>query len=63
MNPEDFKEVIKECLYDKRFKLIFHNAKFDLSVYRTFLGQPIPDPYWDTMICGNLLNQNEEHRT
>lgn len=28
---------------------------------RTFLEEPMPDPYWDTMICGQLLNQNEEH--
>ncbi len=55
MQPEDFRKIIKEYLYNPRFKLIFHNAKFDLSVYRTFLGQPLPDPYWDTMLRSKFI--------
>ena len=28
---------------------------------RTFLGKPMPDPYWDTMLAAYLFNQEEEH--
>ena len=53
-----FKEKIKAL---KNIKWVYHNAKFDLGVLRTFLEEPMPDPYWDTMLCSNLLDQDEEH--
>lgn len=61
MNPDKFKELFLKILENRTFKWIFHNAKFDLSVLRTFLGKPMPDPYWDTMLAAYLFNQEEEH--
>ena len=51
IDPEILKQYFIE-LKDKRkdIKWIYHNAKFDLGVLRTFLGVPMPDPYWDTLI-------------
>ena len=60
--PEQrIKDIFGNVFKNKNFKYIFHNAKFDLGVLRTFFGYPIPDPYWDTMIAANLLFQDEEH--
>ncbi len=42
-------------------KWVYHNAKFDLAVFRTFLGACMPDPWWDTMLAGHLFDQNSEH--
>ena len=28
---------------------------------RTFLGKPMPDPFWDTMLAAYLFNQEEDH--
>ena len=39
----------------------YHNAKFDLGVFRTFLGFDMPEPYWDTLIISFLFNQSEDH--
>ena len=39
----------------------YHNAKFDLGVFRTFLGFDMPAPYWDTLIISFLFNQSEDH--
>ena len=51
IDPEILRQYFIE-LKDKRkdIKWIYHNAKFDLGVLRTFLGVPMPDPYWDTLI-------------
>lgn len=61
MNIQQLKDLFKEVLFEPRYKFIYHNAKFDLAVLRTFLGYPMPDPYWDTMLAGNLFFQDEEH--
>lgn len=61
IDPAVIKELFKEKTQNKNYKWIYHNAKFDLNVLRTFLGFNMPDPYWDTMICGNMLYQDEEH--
>lgn len=61
MNSNKFKELFLNLLESRTFKWVYHNAKFDLSVMRTFLGRPMPNPYWDTMLAGQLLNQDEEH--
>lgn len=50
MNPNKFRELFDKLLNERHFKYVFHNAKFDLSVMRTFMGRPMPDPYWDTLI-------------
>ena len=61
MNPIEFKKLFCELLDTHVFKWIYHNAKFDLSVLRTFLDRKMPDPYWDTMLAAYLFNQTEEH--
>lgn len=61
MSPIKFKDLFDKILSERNFKWIYHNAKFDLSVLRTFLGYKMPDPYWDTMLCAYLFNQDEEH--
>lgn len=57
----DIKEIFGNIFKTKNYKWIYHNAKFDLAVLRTFFGYPIPDPYWDTMLAANLFDQDEEH--
>lgn len=42
-------------------KWVFHNAKFDIRFFRNYLNLRLT-PYWDTMIAGNLLNENEPHQ-
>lgn len=61
MNPDKFKQLFGDILKKRQFKYIYHNAKFDLSVMRTFLGYAMPDPYWDTMLGAYLFNQEEDH--
>ena len=61
MNPDKFRELFDKLLNEHTFKWIYHNAKFDLSVMRTFMKRPMPDPYWDTMLGAYLFNQEEEH--
>ena len=45
----------------KDLKWVYHNAKFDLGVFRTYLGEQMPEPYWDTLLGSQLLYQSEEH--
>jgi DNA polymerase I-like protein with 3'-5' exonuclease and polymerase domains len=57
------KSIIKEKLEECNklgVKYILHNAKFDMHVIRHMIGVKIV-PYWDTMIAGYLLNENEPH--
>lgn len=61
MLPEDMKEIFYEVFKTRTFKWVYHNAKFDLAVLRTFLGCKMPDPYWDTMLGAYLFNQEGEH--
>jgi len=48
-------------------KFIFHNAKYDIKVFRWCFKPLYPykyiniNPYWDTMLGGYLLNENEPH--
>lgn len=58
---EDIKRIFKEIFETKHYKYIYHNAKFDIAVFRTFFEFKVPDPSWDTMLCAFLLNQQEEH--
>ena len=61
LSPEVIKEVFGDIFKNKHYRYVFHNAKFDLAVLRTFFGYPLPDPYWDTMLLAYLFNQNEDH--
>lgn len=59
---QQIKDLFKEIKETrKELRWIYHNSRFDLAVLRTFLGFNMPDPYWDTLIAGHLLNQSEEH--
>jgi len=54
-------------LEDTNVKIIFHNAKYDMKIFRWGFRPQYAykyidlKPYWDTMIAGNLLNENEPH--
>lgn len=57
------KSIIKEKLIECNelgVKYILHNAKFDMHILKHMIGVKIV-PYWDTMIGGFLLNENEPH--
>lgn len=43
-----------------KVKWVFHNAKFDIRFIKNHFGIKLK-PYWDTLIGGNLLNENEPH--
>ena len=61
MNPADVIQVFKEEVNNPKYRWIYHNAKFDLAVLRTFLGFDMPAPYWDTLLAAYLFNQDEDH--
>ena len=62
INLERVKDIFGEVFKTKsNIKWVYHNAKFDLGVLRTFFGYPMPNPYWDTMLGACLFNQDEEH--
>lgn len=41
-------------------KYVLHNSKFDMHILYWMIGVKIV-PYWDTLIGGYLLNENEPH--
>lgn len=55
ISPDEIKQLFKQVFSTKTYKWIYHNAKFDLAVLRTFLGYPMPDPYWDTMLGRTII--------
>ena len=61
IKPDDLRKVFKKCVFNNKFKFVYHNAKFDLPVLYNFLGFQMPAPYWDTLIVAYVLNQNEDH--
>lgn len=61
MDPEPLIKLFEKEIQNTNYKWIYHNAKFDLAVLRTFLGFDMPNPYWDTMLAACLFNQDEEH--
>ena len=61
IKPEKIKEIFGDVFKNRTFKWVYHNAKFDLAVLRTFFGYPLPDPHWDTMLAAYLFDQDEEH--
>ena len=48
-------------LADSNIKIVYHNAKFDMKVVYFQYNVMLPDPYWDTQIGANLLNEMEPH--
>lgn len=61
IDPERIKAIFGDIFKNRTFKWVYHNAKFDLAVLRTFFGYPLPDPHWDTMLAAYLFDQDEEH--
>lgn len=45
---------------DAGVKYVLHNAKFDMHILYWMVGVKIV-PYWDTLIGGYMLNENEPH--
>lgn len=45
---------------EQKVKYIFHNAKFDMHILYWMVGVEV-EPYWDTQIGSQLLNENEPH--
>ena len=56
---ETMKNFFKVC-NEHNVKYILHNAKFDMHILYWMIGVKII-PYWDTLIAGQLLNENEPH--
>lgn len=57
------KEVVRTLLQswvDNNIRFVLHNAKFDMHILYWMVGVKIV-PYWDTLIGGYLLNENEPH--
>lgn len=46
---------------EQKVKYIFHNAKFDMHILYWMVGVEV-EPYWDTQIGSQLLNENEPHK-
>lgn len=61
MDPSALREIFRKEVQNPKYKWIYHNAKFDLSVFKTFLGFNMPNPYWDTMLAACLFCQDEDH--
>ena len=53
-------EEAKSCLEKLTAKIIYHNAQFDIRVVKNQIGIRLP-VWWDTLIAGQLLNENEPH--
>jgi len=61
IEPQVSIEAIKEGLnIIKDSKLIFHNAYYDLVVIYQNTGIML-NVYWDTLVSGHALNENESH--
>ena len=56
----DFMKAQFERLNNAKVKYILQNSKFDMHILWWMLGVKII-PYWDTLIGGYLLNENEPH--
>ena len=56
---ETMENFFKVC-NEHNIKYILHNAKFDMHILYWMIGVKIV-PYWDTLIAGQLLNENEPH--
>lgn len=61
IEEDRIRDIFGKVFKERNFKWVYHNAKFDLGVLRTFFGYPLPDPYWDTMLAAYLFDQDEEH--
>ena len=58
--PCETMEYFFKVCNEHNVKYILHNAKFDMHILYWMIGVKIV-PYWDTLIAGQLLNENEPH--
>ena len=61
MTEEECKEVMLPYLRNEELKCINHNIKFDAKVLLWNWGARIGNIYWDTLMAGFVLNENEKH--
>ena len=54
-------EQVANYLDIPHIKWIMHNADFDIRILRHCLGIRVKC-YWDTMLAGNCIDENESHR-
>lgn len=61
MSEEQVRDIMIPCLQDQELRCINHNIKFDNKKLAWDWKQTIVNIYWDTLIAGYVLNENEPH--
>lgn len=61
MSEEQVRDIMLPCLQDQELRCINHNIKFDNKKLAWDWKQIIVNIYWDTLIAGYVLNENEPH--
>lgn len=61
MSEEQVRDIMLLCLQDQELRCINHNIKFDNKKLAWDWKQIIVNIYWDTLIAGYVLNENEPH--
>lgn len=61
MSEEQVRDIMLPCLQDQELRCINHNIKFDNKKLAWDWKQTIVNIYWDTLIAGYVLNENEPH--
>lgn len=61
MSEEQVRDIVIPYLQDQELRCINHNIKFDNKKLAWDWKQIIVNIYWDTLISGYVLNENEPH--
>lgn len=61
MSEEQVRDIMIPYLQDQELRCINHNIKFDNKKLAWDWKQIIVNIYWDTIIAGYVLNENEPH--
>ena len=61
MSEEQVRDIVIPYLQDQELRCINHNIKFDNKNLAWDWNQVIVNIYWDTLIAGYVLNENEPH--
>lgn len=61
MSEEQVRDIMLPCLQDQELRCINHYIKFDNKKLAWDWKQIIVNIYWDTLIAGYVLNENEPH--
>ena len=61
MSEEQVRDIMLSYLQDQELRCINHNIKFDNKKLAWDWKQIIVNIYWDTLIAGYVLNENEPH--